>query len=103
MSRNYAVFSLIVLPPSSNQKDLLALVHNSGGMTIIILYCSPPPFFTVYSQSLTHTLQVVATPLMKTMERELETNTKTIQELKLKKEKLLETLKELDSSSVKAL
>lgn len=58
------------------------------------------PILTVYSQSLTHTLQVVATPLMQTMERELEANTKTLQELKLKKEKLLQTLKELDSSSV---
>ena len=44
-------------------------------------------------------LQVVATPLMQTMERELEANRIILEELKHKKEKLLETLQQLDSSS----
>ncbi len=59
----------------------------------------PYYIYAVYSQSLTHMLQVVATPLMQTMERELEANRITLEELRRKKEKLLETLQQLDSSS----
>ena len=54
---------------------------------------------TVHSQALTHILQVVAAPLMRMLERELERNRQTIDKLKNKKDELVTALQELDSAS----
>ena len=86
------------------------MIHNSGGMISVLTHSHSLTHahthththsytHTVYTQSLTHILQIVAVPLIQMLEGEIERNKKTVKQLKSKKEKLLATLEELDSTS----
>ena len=80
---------LIMSILSRDSTDLLAAIHNSGGMN----YHSTEEMsfivvIAVYTQRLTEMLQVLAGPIIQALEEEIALNTKTLIELDLEKNKL---------------
>ena len=87
---NPAAYNLLSV--TRNSTDLLTVVHNSGGTKTFLLLLCIIVCFSVYTQRLTEMLQVVAGPIIQTLEEEVGINKSTLIKLDQEKKQLLSKL-----------